>query len=366
MIVTTMPFLQRLVYALVAVSSIAGFIYIGQDIIVPFAFAVLLSVLLLPANKFLERKKVPRVIAIMLTLTFSIIFIATLIYFLASQIGSFIDDIPAIKKQLQVHFKSLQSWLYQQFSITRSSQTQFLNDAAEKFKDGGQGFLSQSISTATQSVLVLILLPVYSFLLLYYRDMIRKFLIDVFDGKDESKVKDVLIESRVIVQSYMIGLLIELGIVAVINSSGFFILGIKYAIFLGVFAAILNLIPYIGMLIASVFCMLITLTTSTHISDVFWVGVILTIVQFIDNNIIMPKVVSSKVKINALLSIIGVLIGGALAGVSGMFLSIPALAILKAIFDRVENLKPWGMLLGDEITGTSKKIILKKIIGLKK
>ena len=146
----------------------------------------------------------------------------------------------------------------------------------------------------------------------------------------------------------MMGLIIEMVIVATINAAGFFILGIQDAIFLAVLAAILNIIPYIGMLIASVFCMLIILSKSNNISDIIGVVVILVLVQFIDNNIIMPKVVSSKVKINTLISILGVLIGGALAGISGMFLSIPTIAILKVIFYRVENLKPWGILLGDE------------------
>ncbi len=119
-------------------------------------------------------------------------------------------------------------------------------------------------------------------------------------------------------------------------------------IFLAVLAAILNMIPYVGMLIASIICMIITLTSTNEISDVIWVAVILTIVQFIDNNFLMPYVVSSKVKINALISIIGVLVGGALAGISGMFLSIPGLAIMKSIFDRVDGLKPWGLILGDD------------------
>ena len=190
--------------------------------------------------------------------------------------------------------------------------------------------------------------------------MIKRFLIALFKSEHEPKVIEVLQESKLIVQGYMTGLIIEMGIVAAINALGFFIAGIEYAVFLGVLSAILNMIPYIGMLIASVFCMLITLTTSTHISDIIWVVVILTVVQFIDNNIIMPKVVSSKVKINALITILGVLIGGALAGVAGMFLSIPAIAILKVISDRVEGLKPWGILLGDDITGSKKnKIYLK-------
>jgi len=121
----------------------------------------------------------------------------------------------------------------------------------------------------------------------------------------------------------MMGFLVEMAIVAIINSLGFILFGIKYAIFLGLLAALLNLIPYIGMLIASVFCALATLGNSNNISDVIAVVVILTVVQFFDNNLIMPKVVSSKVKINALITILGVLAGRLVAGVSGMFLSIP-------------------------------------------
>ena len=83
-------------------------------------------------------------------------------------------------------------------------------------------------------------------------------------------------------------------------------------------------------------------------SDVLWMLVVLAVVQFIDNNIVMPKVVGSKVKINALATIVGVIVAGALAGVSGMFLSLPVIAVLKIIFDRTENLNQWGVLLGDE------------------
>jgi predicted PurR-regulated permease PerM len=145
----------------------------------------------------------------------------------------------------------------------------------------------------------------------------------------------------------MIGLLVEMAIVTVLNAIGFFLIGIQYAIFLAVLAAVLNLIPYIGMLIASVICVAVTLTTSDSTSAIVWTGVILIIVQFIDNNFIMPYIVGSKVRINALFSIVGVLIGGLIAGISGMFLSIPVMAIMKAIFDRVDNLQPWGLLLGD-------------------
>ncbi|MEJ7587466.1 MAG: AI-2E family transporter [Ferruginibacter sp.] len=355
------PFYQRLSLTLLSLTIIGFVIFIGQDIIVPLAFAILLSILLLPVTNFLERKKVPRVLANIIGILLAFLFIGGIVYFLSSQISTFVEDLPSIKQHLADHYKTVQKWISQQFNFTRTQQTNFIDNATDKFKNSGSGLLGNTFITLTQALLMLVLLPVYTFLILYYRDIIKKFFVRVFNDEHEAKVLEVLKESRSIVQGYMIGLIIEMGIVAAINSAGFMILGIRYAIFLGVLAAILNMIPYIGMLIASIFCMLITLTNSTEITDILGVLGILVVVQFIDNNIIMPKVVSSKVKINALITILGVLVGGAIAGISGMFLSIPAIAILKVIFDRVDDLKPWGMLLGDEITGARKSKLYMKL-----
>lgn len=355
------PFYQRLSLTLISLTIICFAIFVGQDIIVPLAFAILLAILLLPVTNFLERKKLPRAMANIIGILLAFLFIGGIIYFLSSQISGFVQDLPSIKKHLSDHLKTVQKWVSQKFNFTRMQQATFMDDAADKIKSSGTGILGDTVVSLTQALMVMVLLPVYTFLVLYYRDMIKKFLIGIFKDEHEARVMEVLRESRSIVQGYMIGLIIEMGIVAAINSVGFMVLGIQYAIFLGVLAALLNMIPYIGMLIASVFCMLITLTNSTEITDIVGVLAILVVVQFIDNNIIMPKVVSSKVKINALITILGVLLGGALAGISGMFLSIPAIAILKVIFDRVDDLKPWGMLLGDEITGAKKSKFYMKL-----
>jgi predicted PurR-regulated permease PerM len=354
------PFFVRASLQLLFLALIGLLLFIGQDILAPLAFALLLSVLLLPVNQYLEKKGMNRVFAILLTLFTAIVLIACFIYFLTIQIANFTEDIPAIKQHLLDHFTTLQKWVRKRFNMPIREQSKLIDNATNQMKSSGTGMIGQTFVSITQTLSVIILLPIYSFLVLYYRDLLKQFVIAVFKKDTEEKVRDILKESKSIVRSYLIGLLIEMSIVAAINALGFMILGIKYAIFLGVLAAILNLIPYIGMLIASIFCMLVTLTTSPQISDVLWVGVVLAVVQFIDNNIIMPRVVSSKVKINALISIIGVLVGGALMGLSGMFLSLPVIAILKIIFDRVEELKPWGMLFGDEITGQKKRTRRKK------
>lgn len=312
-------------------------------------------------NNYLE-KKIGRVSAILISLAIAIIFISIVIYFLSVQIGGFVDDFPTLKKQVTQHFRTIQRWVFEQFHITRTEQTKYINEATAEFQDNKTSFIGATFLTITESLIFLVLLPIYTFLMLYYRDMIRRFLVSIFAERHRSDVEAVISESRHIVHGYMVGLMIEMAIVATINISGFLIVGIKYAFFLGVLAAILNLIPYIGMLIATLFCMLVTVSTSNNLTDVLLVFIVLITVQFIDNNIIMPKVVSSKVKINALITILGVLVGGTLCGLAGMFLSIPVIAIFKSIFDRVDELKPWGEMLGDEITHTRRGRLRRRMI----
>ncbi|HWA34312.1 MAG TPA: AI-2E family transporter, partial [Cyclobacteriaceae bacterium] len=331
--------------------------YVGQGIIIPILFAILLASILLPLNKFLERKGFHRVLAILLSLLLSLLILGTIIYFLVHQISNFLDDLPTINQRLDKLVRETQKWISHTFSINVRKQNQYLTESGAKMKATATDLVGATFLSLTQALSYLVLLPIYSFLILYYRDLIKKFLVEAFTNSSEKEVRDVLNESQSVSQSYIAGLMIEMTIVFSLNSAGFLIVGIKYAIFLALVAALLNLIPYIGMIVANIFCMLITLISCEvmKISDVFWVFVVLALVQFIDNNFLMPMIVGSKVRINALVTIVGVLVGGALCGVPGMFLAIPGLAVLKVVFDRADGLKPYGMLLGDNGDADRKK-----------
>jgi len=356
------PFYFRTSMILLMLVLIGFILFVGADIIVPFAFAVLLSILLIPITSFLERRGLGRINSITIAILLAVLFIGGVIYFLSSQILSFMDDVPEMRKRISQLVLMIQKWLQQRFGISVREQTTYLNNATAS----GTGMIGNTVVSLKDTLFVLTLLPIYSFLILYYRSMIKKFLLDIFKHHNKDRVEEVLRESRGVIQNYMLGLLIEMGIVALINFIGFKIIGIDYAIFLAVFAAVLNLIPYIGMLIASIFCALVTLTTSPNPIDAVWSLVVLWIVQFFDNNLLMPKIVGSKVKINALITILGVLIGGALCGISGTFLSIPGIAILKVIFERVDDLKPWGMLLSDTITSNKPGRIYSRITSIRR
>lgn len=344
------PVYARISLNLITIALLTTGLYFGRGILLPFFFSLLLATLLHPFVNFLTRHKLDRVISIVIAILLSFVVIGTVVYFLSSQIGSFLDDIPALKERLGELVTGVKKWIQSNFNIAIRDQNEYLDDTAEKMSNGGPTFVQRTFLTLTEIISYVIFLPVYTFLILYHKEMIKRFLCEVFKRSEEDKIMEVMYEAQSISQSYLIGLITECVIVFALNSAGFLILGIRYPIFLALISALLNLVPYIGMLIANIFCMLITLVSSNGDINVLWVCAILTGVQLIDNNVLMPFIVGSKIKINALAIILGVVIGGALCGIPGMFLAIPALAVMKVVFERVDGLKPFAILLGDETT----------------
>jgi predicted PurR-regulated permease PerM len=336
---------------LLTIALVLTGLYLGQGILIPFFFGCLLATVLNPMVNFLTRKKFDRVLSIILCLLSALGIIFGILYFLSTQIGAFLEDIPVLKERLGEIIVQVKVWVRENFNIGFREQDRYFKETTEKMSNGDQpSIVQRTFITITELISYTIFLPVYSFLILYHKTLIIKFLTDVFKKSEEDKVVEVMIEGQVITQQYITGLMIETFIVFVLNSAGFLLLGIKYAIFLALISAILNIVPYIGMLIANVFCVMITLVSADPSFNVLYVAGVLTGVQIIDNNILMPFIVGSKIKINALALILAVVTGGAICGIPGMFLAVPGLAMLRVIFERVDSLKPWALLLSDEVT----------------
>jgi predicted PurR-regulated permease PerM len=344
-----LPFYIQFTFKLLMLLLLCIFVVQGQNVVIPFIFSILLSILLLPVTNFLEHKlRFPKSLANLIAVIFALTIIGGIIYFFSHQIASFLQDMPTLKKNLGVHYETVQKWVQQKFGLSSRQQTALINNATPDLKGSGTEVLSQTVFTITHTLFYIILVAIYTFLILYYRHMIKRFLFAVFIKAKEPEINEVLKESKGIVQNYMVGLVMEMAIVAVANTTILLVIGVKYAVFLGIFSAILNIIPYVGILSGIIFTVLVTLTTSKDLSDVLWIIICFEVIHFIDSNFLMPRIVGSKVKINALVTIVGVVIGGTLVGLPGIFLALPVIAILKIIFDRIEDLKPWGMLMGDD------------------
>jgi predicted PurR-regulated permease PerM len=324
-----------------------------REILVPFSFALIIAVLLNPLVNRFQKMGVGKVFAIIFSMLIALLLFGGIMYFISSQVVGFSESFPVLKDRLYELLQQLQAWVNTKFGISIAKQVGLINEALNSSK----GLVGQTLGTALTTLMLVFILPVYIFLLLFYKTLILNFLYESFAEKNSAQVADVLQQTKSAIQSYMIGLLIEALIVATLNSVALLILGVKYAILLALLGALLNMLPYIGGIIAIALPVLMATVTKDGYSTQLGIIIAYIIIQFIDNNFLVPKIVSSKVQINALISILIVLLGGALWGVAGMFLSIPFVAILKIICDRVDGMKPLGKLLGDEIPTKHKGLL---------
>ncbi|MEJ7589260.1 MAG: AI-2E family transporter [Ferruginibacter sp.] len=352
---------QKLTYDLLVILLIGIFIYLGHSVLVPIYFSILLSILLLPVTSLLQKCYLPPTLANLLAVLIALAVIAAIVYFLSSQMAAFFNDIPAIREQLAEHLNTLQTWAEKRFHVSTDQQRVFLDDAKETIRSSGGQYISQTFLTLSGTIVFIIMVSIYSFLILCYRELIKRFLFAVFSSQYKENLQFVLLESKQIIQKYMTGLLIEMAIVSFANSVFLLSIGVKYAIFLGVFAGILNIIPYIGLFMGLLFTVLVTLSTSSGLQQILWIIVGMEVIHFLDANFLMTKIVGSKVKINALMTIVGVVIGGTLIGLPGVFLALPTIAILNVIFSKIDTLKPWSILLSHDRENIPQKRILNRL-----
>ncbi|RYZ20611.1 MAG: AI-2E family transporter [Chitinophagaceae bacterium] len=343
-----MPLTVRRALELMGLYFLGVIIIAGRDIISPLLMAFFLAIMVLPIFRFLRRRKLPEGLAIGLSLLALILVVAGLVWFFSSQISQLVADFPTIKQNVRHHLGSLSHWVETKFNYSTQKQTAFLDQQNDKLMNWVSGVAGGAASSLTGIFIFVGLLPIYIFLMLYYKNLLLRFVFLWFPQPAHAKVEEAMRESEIIIKSYLVGLAIQITYITILLGGILMLFGIKHAILIGAIFALLNLIPYVGALVGNIIGVLITLSSSSEVGPIFMVLGTIAFVQFLDNNILMPRIVGSKVKINALATIVGVIIAGAIAGISGMFLSLPVIAVLKIIFDRTESMRQWGVLLGDE------------------
>ncbi|TDO71276.1 putative PurR-regulated permease PerM [Flavobacterium chryseum] len=345
-----LPFYAKLSLVLVSLICLATIFYLGKDIITPVLMAFLFSVLLLPIFTFLNgRLKFPRHLAAIICVLLFAACIFGILMFISYQVKDIANDYDMIKKNTNALITDTHKFVKDNFHVSIGEQKKYLDNVTKDSVKNGTGTLGTAILSITDLLLDCTIIPIYTFLFLLYKDHFILFMAKLFSKEDHAALKDILSQVKVSINNYIISLILEMIVVSVLTSLGLWIVGVKYFILLGLITGLLNLIPYIGIVIAGIITVLASLTGTFETSVILSILIVNVIVQLIDNNLLVPLIINSKVEINAFVSILGIIIGGAAAGISGMFLAIPLLAIVKIIFERIESLEPWGYLMGNHM-----------------
>ena len=343
-----LPFYAKMALVLIGIMSLGFLIILGKEILDPLIFGFLFAILLLPLGNFFEKKcKMPRSMASFLSILLFLTFIGGIGYLVGSQISGLADDWPLLKDQIGKSAVDIQDWVRHTFHINTAKQMVYINQTTSKLLSSGTVVLGTTFGAVSSLFLFYIFILIFTFLIMFYRTLLFRFVLNVFGEKDGVTVNAIAESVQKILRQYILGLLLEMMIVSVIACIVFLIIGVKYAILLGVITGLFNIIPYVGIFSALLLSTLITFATGA-VTKALIVAICVVAVHLVDSNFILPMVVGSKVRLNALITFIGIVLGEMLWGLSGMFLSIPVIAIFKIIFDHIDPLKPWGYLLGGD------------------
>lgn len=333
---------------LFCITSLTYIFVLGHSLLAPLLFSLLMAFLLMPFAALLERKfKFPRSLASVTSVILMLAIIYGILFFLANQLSDLWSDWPALQQRLIASFEDIKQWVYRTFHYNFNEHKELISmDNADKALATSATIVGTTLITLSSSLLFLAFTVLFTFFVLNYRRMLYTFLTQVFPAEHKSKVVEIVGEIQRIIKKYVTGLFLQMLIVSGLMMIVLSIMGIKYAILLGMIAGMFNIIPYLGIATALIISALITLATAgggaALLVIIAFIGV-----HAIDGNFLMPVIVGSKVKINALAAFLALIVGEMVWGISGMFLIIPYLAMLKIIFEHIDELKPWALLIGE-------------------
>lgn len=345
------PFWFKGSMILIGLSLLIIILSTAKFILMPLAFAAFFAMLLNPLVKFFERWKIGRALSIIVTMLLVAVVLTGILSLISVQFTQFAERVPEVTEKLKTVTNNGIVFLEETVGISQQEQSEYLQQGLNNLIDKSGDYVSSVVSATTNLFTVFTLMPIFMFFMLYYQEMYQTFFQKLFESKKgTSQVDDLLDRVQTVVYNYLMGMLSVIGILAVLNTTGLFLIGLEHALFFGVFASLLAIIPYIGIIIGALPPLLFALLLTDSLITPVLVVAVFGVVQFLEGNFITPRIVGSKVSINPFVAMVALIIGGEIWGISGMILFVPLIGILKVVFDQIPEMRPYGYLLGNSVS----------------
>jgi predicted PurR-regulated permease PerM len=343
-----LPFYLRLSLSLLSVVLMFTIFRYAANIFIPLVLALLMAIMLLPVNRFLEQKlRFGRALAPLICVTLSVSVLGLFLYFLATQLAIFFDDIPALQVRMTELMHDGQTWLAARMHITTVQQNEYVNKSMERIMEMVGHYASNIAVYVLGLVFLLVFVFLFTFFILYYRRLLMRFLLELFGEKHGEKVNEVVQHTRDMINGYIVGLVLEMLLVGVFSCALLLLLDVRYPFLLGIVVAVFNVIPYVGFYTAMVLSMLVTFANADA-KLALEAGAALFTLHMIDSNVLFPRIMGRRVRVNPFITILAVIIGQYLWGVAGMFLSVPVAGTINLICEKVGRFRVWSILMGTD------------------
>jgi predicted PurR-regulated permease PerM len=330
--------IKNLVNALVLIIIFIAVLVAGESILIPAAWALIFAFIGLPVAHFLERKKAGRVTSSVVATLCTMIFLGLIFFFLFYEATHILKNQEDVYSKLKDKIELAITQIEAQLDIQILSQLEGGTNSSNVIKT-----VASQIIAFSKNLVTITLIPMYMFFILNYRGLIRKFVEKRYEGEVRERVTTFLENAKNSISNYLKGTLLLTGIATIMTFIVLLIFGIKYAFFFSLFVAILNLIPYIGNLIALVVVLLFTFLTKDSGSTTVFVFIALYVSNLIQENFLRPKFLGDKMEMNAAIVFTSALAGGLIWGVSGLILFIPLTGVVKAFIDSNPRWSAFGV-----------------------
>lgn len=325
--------------------------YYASTVLITLIVSILIAFVLDPAVSLLERIRVPRWLgsALMVLIALSLVYL--LIYLVYDRAVAFAEDLPALAariKQIVEHYQAIFSHLRQSTSSIMSSPDNNLPTVQLQQQSGWTGFLLRGIGSVYTFAVTVMFIPFLVFFMLTSKRHLRTATAGLFAGERRTQVERILDSIGAMVREYVLGNVLVALVSMAIIAPAYLLIHLRYALVLAGISATLDLVPYIGVALATLPPLLVALIQFDHATPILIIAVTVFVVHFVSVNVLTPKLVGGRVRLNALSVTLSMMLWGWLWGAMGLVLAVPITAAFKAVCDNVPALKAVGDWMGED------------------
>lgn len=340
--------LEKVALSLFIISVVITILILAKLVLIPLAISVFIAYLLYPLVWKIEKWGVHRSVAILAVLLASVILFAGIVMLISVKLSNMTIDFGHIQEQVSNSLDSITALLQEKTGLNGNTIDTYIKQGVSSALTSVENKAGKIFSSTTTVLFQIGILPVFTFFLLYYRQKTANFIFRLAGQQHRAKALKVLREISSVATKYITGQFLVILILAVLNTIGLSIIGVPNAVVFGSLAAVLNLVPYLGMLTANIITMLyVIFTMADPFHTIIYILLMYMVIQFLENNLITPSIVGNNIKINPFAIIVSLLIANLIWGVAGMLIIIPSLAMLKIVMRNIDDLKPFAYLISD-------------------
>lgn len=339
---------QKLFYVIATVIAIFAILVLAKSILIPLGIALLMSFILFPLARKFEKWGVKRILAAFLSIFVVVLMVGAVISFFSSQIVELSNEFANFQDKIILAFADVTLYIDKHVGFIHLEKNELFGRMKGWLSESTGSLVMNSINSTASFLSGLLGAVVFTFLILIYRKGLTEAFVGFFPVEKKEQVLKMFKSVQHVGQDYLLGMLLTTILIGLANSIGLWIIGIDNPFLFGFLGATLSIIPYIGTISGAIIPILYAFATNNSGWMMVSVAVLFWAVQLISDNFLTPKIVGGSLKINALASILSLIIGAVVWGVIGMILFLPFVAMLKVVCEEYDDLKPVALLLASQ------------------